>query len=289
MSLDPKQWFTEACKEASTAFSLKITAKLHEEQTPYQKIEIFETETFGRLMVIDGFVMLTSRDNFLYHEMMSHPALFSHPNPKNVVIIGGGDCGTLKEILKHDDIVSVQQIDIDERVTRLSEQYFPELCTANHDPRAQFYFGDGIEWVKHAEPQSIDLLIVDSTDPLGPGEGLFSADFYVNCHRLLRDNGIIVHQSESPLFHLDAIIKPMYRQLYQAGFQEVKTLQFPQPCYPSGWWTATMAVKSGQFVQDRAQAIQAKAIETQYYNADIHQAAFAQATFVKAALESVNS
>jgi len=138
-----KNWFTELCDEAGSAFSLRIRAKLHEEQTPFQKIEIYETTDFGNLMVIDGFIMLSSRDNFLYHEMMSHPVLFTHPAPKRVLIIGGGDCGTLREVLRHPDVETVEQVDIDERVTRLSEIHFPELCEANDDPRAHLHFADG--------------------------------------------------------------------------------------------------------------------------------------------------
>src|SRR5690606_22896921 len=121
-------WFTEVFQNQGTAFSLKVTGKLHEAQSPYQKVEVYATETFGNLMVIDGCVMLTTRDNFLYHEMMSHPALFTHKDPKKVVIIGGGDCGTLKEVLKHPGVEEAWQIDIDEEVTKASQQFFPELC-----------------------------------------------------------------------------------------------------------------------------------------------------------------
>src|SRR5207244_3082763 len=130
-----KTWFTEPMEKTGTAFSLKLGEKLHEEQTAYQKIEIYRTATFGHLMTIDGCTMVSTRDNFLYHEMMSHPALNSHPNPKNVVIVGGGDCGTLREVLKHKSVTSATQVEIDERVTRLAEKYFPELCEANGDKR----------------------------------------------------------------------------------------------------------------------------------------------------------
>jgi spermidine synthase len=144
------RWFTELCEEGGSALSLQIHEKLHDEKTGFQRIEIYSTTHFGNLMVIDGFVMLTSLDNFLYHEMMSHPALFTHPDPKRVVIIGGGDCGTLREVLKHQGVEQVLQVAIDERVTRLSEKYFPDLCESNNDARAGFYFGDGIQWMKDA-------------------------------------------------------------------------------------------------------------------------------------------
>ena len=145
MNLSSNEYFTEICKEGGTAFSFAIEAKLHEEQTPFQHIAIYQSKTFGKVMAIDGFMQLTSRDNFLYHEMLVHPALFTHFNPESVAIIGGGDCGTLKEVLQHDTVKQAWQIEIDERVTRLSEQYFPELCIANDDERANLLFADGLK------------------------------------------------------------------------------------------------------------------------------------------------
>jgi spermidine synthase len=275
---DGTAWFTEVHDQGGCAFSLRVREKLHEEQSPYQRIEIWETTDFGRLMVIDGYVMLTSRDNYLYHEMMSHPALFTHPDPKRVVIIGGGDCGTLREVLKHPGVEHVLQVDIDERVTRLAEQYFPELCDSNHDPRAELYFGDGIQWMKDAAPDSVDLVIVDSTDPIGPAEGLFSEPFYRDCYRALGDNGMVVQQSESPLLHYESIIRPMHEAMRSAGFADSVSLQFPQPVYPSGWWTATLAGKQS-VVEFREQQAQAKSFATRYYNAAIHRGALAQPEF----------
>jgi spermidine synthase len=271
-------WFTEVYDKGGCAFSLRIREKLHEEQSAYQRIEILETTDFGRLMVIDGFIMLTGRDNYLYHEMMSHPALFTHPAPKSVVIIGGGDCGTLREVLKHPGVKHVLQVDIDERVTRLAEQYFPELCDSNHDPRAELYFGDGIHWMKNAVPGSVDLVIVDSTDPIGPAEGLFSEAFYRDCYRALGDSGLVVQQSESPLLHYESIIRPMHTAMRAAGFTDSVSLQFPQPVYPSGWWTATLAGKHS-VVQFREDDALAKRFPTRYYNAAIHRGALAQPEF----------
>ena len=273
-----ENWFTEASDTTGTGFSLKTRIKLADEQTPYQHIEIFETTTFGNLMVIDGFVMLSSRDNFLYHEMMSHPVLYTHPDPRNILIIGGGDCGTLKEVLHHDEVVSVFQVEIDEQVTRLSEKYFPELCESNNDPRASLVFGDGIQWVKDADPESLDVIIIDSTDPVGPAEGLFSRDFYQDCFLALRPGGLIVQQSESPLLHLD-ILKDMYSAMRDAGYADVKTLQFPQPVYPSGWWSATMASKESSITGFRDQVASSRSFRTRYYSEQIHTAAFVMPPF----------
>ena len=261
-------WFTEESTESGSAFSLKIKTILHEETTDFQHIEIYETENFGRLMVIDGFIMLTGRDNFIYHEMMSHPVLFTHPNPQRVVVIGGGDCGTIREVLKHSNVKEAWQIEIDERVTRLSEQYFPELCSANNDPRAKFFFGDGIKWIEEVEPNSLDVIIVDSTDPIGPAEGLFSTPFYHSCIKALAVDGILVQQSESPLIHLN-ILTTMHKAMKKAGFCNTQTLHYPQCVYPSGWWSATMASCSSKLetIRDEAATLP---FETSYYNKGIH-------------------
>lgn len=281
--LDPTRWFTEIEPFKNSAFSLPIKNKLHEEQSAFQHLEIYETESFGNLMVIDGCTMVSTRDNFFYHEMMSHPIVYTHPQPKKVWIIGGGDCGTLREVLKHPGIEQVVQIDIDERVTRLAEIYFPELCESNGDPRADLKFIDGIKWVKDAAPNSVDIIIIDSTDPVGPAEGLFTEDFYRDCIHCLTEHGMIVQQSESALYHMN-IINGMRRAMRRSGFTDVQTLFFPQCVYPSGWWSATMACKT-PFVPFRKQDAAAKSFATEFYNADIHQAALAQPEFFKRGLD----
>jgi spermidine synthase len=282
MSLD-NSWFTEPVDQTGTAFSLKLGERVHAEQTPYQKIEIFRTETFGYLMTIDGCTMVSTRDNFLYHEMIAHPALHSHPDPRDVVVVGGGDCGTLREVLKHPQVQRAVQVEIDERVTRLSEQYFPELCVANGDPRATLFFGDGIAWMKQAPAASLDLIIIDSTDPVGPAEGLFGRKFYIDCLKALRPGGILVQQSESPLLHLE-LIAEMHHFMRDAGFAQTRLLHFPQPIYPSGWWSASLAQKTAGALAQRLDETAVAALGTKFYNVETHQAAFALPNFVKQAL-----
>ncbi len=282
MSLDKTAWFTEKANDVGTAFSLSISAKLHEEQTKYQLLEIYQTRQFGKLMVLDGFIMLSQRDNFIYHEMITHPALFSHPDPKNVVIIGGGDCGTLREVLKHDCVQQATQVEIDERVTRNAEQFFPELCESNNDPRATLLFDDGIAWVNNAPAGSVDIIIVDSTDPVGPAAGLFQEPFYRACYKALSSAGILVQQSESPLVHLDNIILPMQQAMQNARFQDVQTAFFPLPVYPTGWWSATLAGKQNLLFQREAEAKAAHFV-TDYYSAAMHKAAFTAPPFFQRA------
>lgn len=283
MTLD-NSWFSEVENLASSAFSLKITEKLFDAQSRFQHIEVYATQGFGHLLVIDGCIMLSERDNFLYHEMLVHPALFTHPDPKRILIVGGGDCGTLREVLKHTSVEAVTQVDIDEMVTQVAEKYFPTLCEANQDPRAKLHFADGIKWVKDAVAGSYDVLIVDSTDPVGPGKGLFSQDFYKDCWKALGETGVLVQQSESPLFHLEKILKPMHQAMHQANFKDIHTLHFPQCVYPSGWWTATLASKDTPINQFREKAIINRAFATRYYNAEIHRASLATPEFMKQAL-----
>ena len=283
-NLEANRWFTEISDRDGSAFSLRINKKLDEIQSPFQKVEMFETTDFGNLMIIDGCTMVSTRENFFYHEMMSHPALFSHPAPKNVVIIGGGDCGTLREVLKHPDVETVTQIDIDEVVTQMSLKYFPELCESNNDPRATVMFDDGIKYMREATPESIDVIIVDGTDPVGPGEGLFNHAFYTSCLNALRPGGIMIQQSESPLMHMPLLLE-MRDAMKDVGFADLQTLPFPQPIYPSGLWSATMARKVEQFAGFREQDVETATFDTEYYNVGIHKGALATPNFMKRAFE----
>ncbi|MBS0569864.1 MAG: polyamine aminopropyltransferase [Proteobacteria bacterium] len=285
MPTQQEQWFDERHGYAGSSIGFRVTQRLHAERTPFQSIEVWDTTDWGKLMVIDGCTMVTTRDNFFYHEMMAHPALFTHPRARRVVVIGGGDCGTLREVLKHDEVESAIQVEIDERVTRLAEQYFPELCESNNDPRAQLLFIDGIQWMAECEPETLDIVIVDSTDPIGPAEGLFNEAFYKSCLKALRNGGILVQQSESPLAHLP-LLKNIRKAMKGAGFQAQRTLTFPQPCYPTGWWSATLARKGVDLEDFRERGAEMKQFPTCYYNAQIHKAALAMPEFLREALQA---
>ena len=275
---------TEISDRDGSAFSLRINKKLDEKQSPFQKVEMFETTDFGNLMIIDGCTMVTTRENFFYHEMISHPALLAHPNPKNVVIIGGGDCGTLREVLKHPSVETVTQIDIDEVVTQMSLKYFPELCESNNDARATVMFDDGIKYMRDAAGESIDVVIVDGTDPVGPGEGLFNHAFYTSCLNALRPGGILVQQSESPLMHMPLLVE-MREAMLSVGFNDLQTLPFPQPIYPSGLWSVTLARKSQAFNGFREADAEQVAQQSEYYNSGIHHGALATPNFMKRAFD----
>ena len=277
-------WHYENFEPAGSAIGYRITRKLDEVQSPFQKIEMYESSDWGNVMLIDGAMMVTTRDNFFYHEMMAHAPLYTHPAPRDVVIIGGGDCGTLREVLRHPDVTRAVQCDIDEQVTRMSEKYFPELCESNGDPRATVMFDDGIAYMADAPAESIDVIIVDSTDPVGPAEGLFNRAFYENCLKALRPDGLLVQQSESPLALMHLILE-MRGAMRDAGFKDFRVLPFPQPCYPTGWWSCLIASKqSRDLTQFRKADAAAKPFETQYYTADVHQGALAMPPLLSKAL-----
>ena len=277
-------WLHENFEHTGSAFGLRITRKLEEVQSPFQKIEMYESTDWGNVMLIDGAMMVTTRDNFFYHEMMAHAPLFTHANPRNVVIIGGGDCGTLREVLRHPGVMTAVQCDIDEQVTRMAEKYFPELCESNNDPRATIMFDDGIAYMANAAAESIDVIIVDSTDPVGPAEGLFNQAFYENCRKALRPDGLLVQQSESPLALMHLILE-MRAAMRAAGFHDFRVLPFPQPCYPTGWWSCLIASKqSRDLTLFRKAGAAAKSFETHYYTADVHQGALAMPPLLQKAL-----
>ena len=275
-----KHWFSEACAGYATSWQLR--AKVYDARSAHQKVVVYETETFGFLMTLDDVVMLSTRDHFIYHEMMTHPALFVHPEPRQAVIVGGGDCGSLCEVLKHSIVRQVVQVELDAVVTRTAERFFPQLCANNDDPRAEILFQDAVQWMSVAASDSQDVLILDTTDPVGQAARLFSRPFYADCHRVLRPGGILVAQSESPLLDI-SILQSMRTVLAAAGFHTLQTIFFPVPSYPSGWWSATMARKDQAF-PDCFRPVRKSPLDTRYYNADIHGSCTAMPEFLRASL-----
>ena len=277
MALD-ETWYTEQWAGQGAAISLKLRDKVHDEQSPYQRIEIYETETFGTLMTLDGLVMVTDRDNFVYHEMMSHPALFTHPDPKRVLIVGGGDCGTLHEVLKHPGVELAEQVELDERVTRVAEKFFPELCESNGDPRARLHFADGIEWVAQAAPGSYDVIVIDSTDPVGPAAGLFSESFYKDCQRAL---GARRRRRPERIAAVSRRVDRVGAALAQGRrLPRRRHAVLPAVHLPLRLVERDTRVQGRRPSQFRRVAAEKKPFPTRYYNAAIHTAALAAPEFL---------
>ncbi|MDP2173460.1 MAG: polyamine aminopropyltransferase [Candidatus Cloacimonadaceae bacterium] len=278
---DSARWHTDF-HSPGRGLTFAVIKSLHVEESVYQKIEIIDTPDFGTVMLLDGVLMLTTVDEFVYHEMLCHPTLFTHPRPERVLIIGGGDCGTLKRVLSHPGVKQATQVEIDEMVTRVSRKYFPELTASEQDPRASLIFRDGIEYLKQ-NMAAFDVILVDSTDPVGPAEGLFHTDFYQNCFDSLKPDGMLCIQSESPYIpDLQKVIRKSnqsLRSIFPAVYAYTAAIQ----TYQAGLWMYQMASKvHDPFAKDVFPRINEYSGELKYYNADIHRACFALPQFAKA-------
>ena len=279
-------WFTEMHTE-DAKFSIRITEHLYSEKSPYQQIDLYDSKTFGRFLTLDGFMMLTEKDEFIYHDMMTHVPMAVNPNIRRVLIIGGGDGGTAREILRYPSILHVDLVEIDERVVRLCQEYLPQTaCMLDADSRLHLYFEDGLRFVKEAPSNSYDLILVDSTDPIGPGEGLFTYDFYQNCKRILSEEGILINQHESPYYKGDAYEMRRSHAKIKATFPIAKVYQFHMPTYPSGHWLFGFASKKYDPLLDlQAERWNQLGLYTRYYNTQLHKGAFMLPTYVKEGLE----
>jgi len=193
-------WYTENQTE-NVNFSMKVKNHLYSAKSDFQKIDIIDTYEFGRVLVIDNWTMVTEKDEFIYHEMITHVALATNPNIKNVLVIGAGDGGTVRELTRYNNIVNIDMVEIDKLVVEACIEYLPFTSCKLNDPRVNLYFEDGIKFVKDKK-NLYDLIIVDSTDPIGPGEGLFTTEFYTNCFNALTEKGILINQCESPYYDI---------------------------------------------------------------------------------------
>ena len=234
-------------------------------------------------------MMLTEKDEFIYHDMITHVAMAVNPSIKNVLIIGGGDGGTAREILRYPTVEKVDLVEIDERVVRLCQTYLPQTaCMLDKDARLTLYFEDGVTFVNKALSSSYDLILVDSTDPIGPGEGLFTHHFYHHCARILSEDGILINQHESPYYEKDAYEMKRSHSKLKANFPIAKVYQFHMPTYPSGHWLFGFASKRFDPISDlQAAKWQDFGLYTKYYNLELHKGAFMLPTYVKEGLNNV--
>lgn len=263
--------------------TMKVKDVLYTSQSKFQKIDILDTEFFGRMLLLDDLVMTTEKDEFFYHEMIAHIPMLSHPAPKTVLVIGGGDGGTIREVLKHDTVEKAVLCEIDGDVIDACKKYLPTLSCALDDERVDIQVRDGIEYIAQSK-NMFDIILIDSTDPLGPGVGLFTEEFYKNVNEALKDGGIMVCQSESPFADQKEI--KMIQPLLKKAFPIVKTYAGPMPTYPSGYWSWTFCsntVEPCSFLDvNRAEKIEKGA---KLYNKELHKAVFALPNFVKQLVE----
>lgn len=232
-------WLTEDDRD-NLKISYRIKEVIFSAQSPFQQVMILDSYDFGRMLVLDGVVQTTSIDGYIYNEMISHVPLQFHRAPKKVLIIGGGDCGAAREVAKYNDIEEIHMVEIDETVVQACKEHLPAVSGNLSDSRVQFIYTDGVAFVKE-RANTYDVIIIDSSDPIGPAKELFSYEFYQNVHRALKENGIMVCQSQSPIFHLD-VLKQTYTNIRQL-FPHAAVYTATVPTYPGGLWSFTIGAK----------------------------------------------
>ena len=279
-------WFTERHTNGVN-FSIKVDRQLFSGQSEFQRIDIFDSKEFGRFLALDGYMMLTEKDEFIYHEMIVHVPMAVHPNVKKVLVIGAGDGGVIRELCRYETIETIDMVEIDELVVEVSKKYLPTTACCFDDPRLNIFYQDGLRFVRTKENE-YDLIIVDSTDPFGPGEGLFTKEFYGNCFKALNETGIMVNQHESPFYQTDAIAMQRAHKRIVESFPISRVYQAHIPTYPSGHWLFGFASKKYHPIKDfQKTKWNARGMQTRYYNTGIHVGAFALPNYVEELLRDV--
>lgn len=273
-------WYTEQHTE-NVRFSIKVDKPLYTAQSEFQRIDVLQSSEFGTFFTLDGLMMVTEKDEFIYHDMIVHVPMATNPKIKNVLVIGAGDGGTVRELTRYNSIANIDMVEIDQMVVEVCKKYLPQTACKLDDPRVNLYFEDGLKFVRTKE-NTYDLIIVDSTDPFGPGEGLFTKEFYGNCYKALKEDGILVNQHESPYYQSYASSMQRAHKRIKEFFPICRVYQAHIPTYPSGHWLFGFASKKYDPLTDiDEQAWNQLGIKTKYYNTDIHKGSFALPNYVK--------
>jgi spermidine synthase len=262
----------------------KLRGKLFSERSEFQKVEIVETEGFGRMLFNDGVAMLSERDEFVYHEMISHVPLFLHRGVERVLVVGGGDGGTVREVVRHSGVRHCRLVEIDAAVVEGCKRYLPQTAAALEDPRVEVSIADGVAFVAETD-ERYDVVVVDSTDPVGPAEALFGPRFYAGVARVLNDGGMVVSQAESPYFDIEQ--QEALLGILGGLFERTHIYNYATITYPGGLWSFTLAQKGdlcpiGDF---DAGAVDCSGLDFNYYSAAVHNAAFVLPAFQQRRLE----
>jgi len=268
-------WFTEKQTD-HYGITMKLKEMYVREQTDFQDLAMVETEEWGTMLLLDGMVMTTDRDEFVYHEMVAHPALFTHPSPEHVLVVGGGDGGVIREVLKHPEVKRAVLVDIDGKVIEYSKKYLPQIASGLDDPRVEVIVNDGFMHI-HDHKNTYDVIMVDSTEPVGPAVQLFTRGFYQGIYDALKEDGMFVAQTDNPWFKAD-LIRNVSRDV-RAVFPIVRTYWANVPTYPSGMWTFTLGSKKYDPLD--VDETQIPEIDTKYYSPRLHKAAFVLPKFVE--------
>lgn len=267
-------WYTENHTD-NVKFSIKVDKHLRSAESEYQRIDIFESKEFGRILTLDGYLMVTEKDEYIYHEMITHIPMAVNPDITNVLVIGAGDGGTVRELARYNHIKNIDMVEIDEMVVEICREYLPQTACRLTDPRVHIFYQDGLRFVRSKENE-YDLIIVDSTDPFGVGEGLFTKEFYGNCFKALKDDGILVNQHESTFYTSYANSMKRAHSRIKSTFPIALVYQAHIPTYPSGHWLFGFASKKYDPRTDlKADWWNSLGIKTKYYNTILHKGCFA--------------
>jgi spermidine synthase len=266
-------WFTEE-QSKGLRISVQVERVVEKRRTPYQEAVVSETSDFGRMLTLDDVIQTTERDEFAYHEMICHVPMCSHPNPDRVLVVGGGDGGAVREVLKH-PVQAVDLVEIDEAVISLSKEHLPSISSGLADPRVRVIIGDGIEFVAGSR-DAYDVIIVDSTDPVGPAQGLFERGFFERVRRALREGGLFAAQTGSPFYSAELVAR-VYRDL-RSVFPKAGLYLGCVPTYPGGLWVFSIGSVGGEFTSP----LPGRVVKgTKYYDEAVHSAAFVLPPFVR--------
>lgn len=279
-------WFSER-HTPNVKLSIRVDRQLFSGQSELQRIDVFDSPEFGRFLVLDGYMMLTEKDEFIYHEMITHVPLAVHPHVKDVLVIGAGDGGVIRELTRYPEIERIDMVEIDPMVVEVCREYLPQTSYKLDDPRVSIHYADGLKFVRSCNDQ-YDLIIVDSTDPFGPGEGLFTREFYGNCYKALHDDGIMVNQHESPFYNEDAIACQRAHKRIVESFPISRVYQAHIPTYPSGHWLFGFASKKYHPLKDLNETRwNARGLSCGYYTTMLHKGAFYVPAYVEELLKDV--
>ena len=267
-------WYTENHTD-NVKFSIRVDKHLKSAESEYQRIDIFESKEFGKILTLDGYLMVTEKDEYIYHEMITHIPMAVNPDIKNILVIGAGDGGTVRELTRYNHVENIDMVEIDEMVVEICREYLPQTASRLSDPRVHIFYQDGLRFVRSKENE-YDLIIVDSTDPFGVGEGLFTKEFYGNCYKALKDDGILVNQHESTFYASYSNSMKRAHSRIKSTFPIALVYQAHIPTYPSGHWLFGFASKKYDPRSDlKSEWWNSLGIKTKYYNTLLHTGCFA--------------
>ena len=277
-------WYSEF-HTGNVKLSVRINRQLFSGESEFQRIDVFESEEFGRFVALDGEIVFSDKDEFIYDEMVTHVPMTVHPNVKNVLIIGGGDGGVARELIHYPQIESIDVVESDKMFVDVCAEMFPDIAQGLKDERVNIYYEDGLRFLRNKKAR-YDLIINDSTDPLGHTEGLFTKEFYGSCYKALRDDGIMVYQHGSPFYDEDEVeCRKMHRKVFRS-FPVSRVYQAHIPTCPSGYWRFGFASKKYHPLEDfRPERFDNLNIETWYYTTNLHRGAFMLPKYVEDLLE----